>query len=301
MKRKALIMAVLTTILWSGSYILNKLAFLDGVGPLTLSGLRYFFASLFLLCIVNHNSKQKSSSTLPLSLLVLLGFLGFAVAQGLQYVGQSYLNPTQSSLFLSVGNTLMVMLFDRLWLRENQTRGDLLKFLFLIAGISLYYYPWGDSRLSIVGMIFMLLSSVGYALHMTLIRRIVTAKQISTKTLVAKPMLIGSLFILIAGLAVEGLPVITSKLVLILAYLSLVSGALGFYLWTWSQKQLTAFESSSINNLMLIEIALMDFLLFSRTFSMLQILTILIVFSSVVLIQRRNAPVKKPVHSNTTE
>ena len=300
MKRKALIMAVLTTILWSGSYILNKLAFLDGVGPLTLSGMRYFFASLFLLCIGNR-SKQKSGSTLPLSLLILLGFLGFAVAQGLQYVGQSYLNPTQSSLFLSVGNTLMVMLFDRLWLRENQTRGDLLKFLFLIVGISLYYYPWGDTRLSLVGMIFMLLSSVGYALHMTLIRRIVTVKQIPTKTLVAKPMLIGSLFILIAGLAVEGLPVITLQLVLILAYLSLVSGALGFYLWTWSQKQLTTFESSSINNLMLIEIALMDFLLFNRTFSVLQILAILIVFASVVLIQRRSTPVKKPVHSNITE
>ncbi len=29
-------MAVLTTLLWSGSYILNKLAFHGGIGPLTL-------------------------------------------------------------------------------------------------------------------------------------------------------------------------------------------------------------------------------------------------------------------------
>lgn len=32
MKRKALLMAVLTTVLWSGSYIVNKLAFQGGAG-----------------------------------------------------------------------------------------------------------------------------------------------------------------------------------------------------------------------------------------------------------------------------
>lgn len=58
MKRKAFVMAVVTTLLWSGSYILNKLAFQGGIGPLTLSGLRYLLASLFLFCLgsrIKHN------------------------------------------------------------------------------------------------------------------------------------------------------------------------------------------------------------------------------------------------------
>ncbi|NLI21832.1 MAG: EamA/RhaT family transporter, partial [Clostridiales bacterium] len=49
MKRKALWMAAVTTLLWSGSYILNKLAFGGGIGPLTLSGLRYVLAALLLM------------------------------------------------------------------------------------------------------------------------------------------------------------------------------------------------------------------------------------------------------------
>ncbi len=291
MKRKALVMAVVTTLLWSGSYILNKLAFQGGIGPLTLSGLRYLLASLFLFCL-GSRKKTEPGQKLPLYLLIVLGVLGYAVAQGLQYIGQSYLTPTQSSLFLSVGNTLLVVLIDRLWLRENQTRGDLVKLLFLIAGIFLYYYPWGDGSLSVVGMVFMLLSSVGYAVHITITRRIMVKRRSNPRTLVAQTMLIGSVVMLLVGLAVEGLPVITLRLVLILLYLSLISGALGFYLWTRSQQELTAFESSSINNLMLIEIALMDFVFFKRSFSAIQIVAVFVVFGSILWIQRRKSSVK---------
>jgi drug/metabolite transporter (DMT)-like permease len=135
----------------------------------------------------------------------------------------------------------------------------------------------------------MLLSSAGYALNMTINRRLLTTRQINTKALVAQPMFAGSVILLAAGLFIEGLPVITGQLLLILAYLSIVSGALGFYLWTKSQQNLTAFESSGINNLMLIEIAIMDFVVFKRSFSPLQIVAVLVVFASVISIQRKTA------------
>lgn len=76
-------------------------------------------------------------------------------------------------------------------------------------------------------------------------------------SLVAKPMLVGGAVLRSIGHAVEGAPVMTGRLLLILIYLSGVSGALGFCLWTKSQAEFTAFESSRMNNL-LIEIALMD-------------------------------------------
>jgi drug/metabolite transporter (DMT)-like permease len=286
MKRNALIMAVVTTFLWAGSYILNKLAFQGGIGPLTLSGLRYLLASVILFCL-GMGRKKKVNSTISPWLIVLLGLLGYAIAQGLQYVGQSYLTPTQSSLFLSVGNTMLVMLVDMIWLRENQTKWDLIKMLFLVAGISLYYYPWDSGAFSVPGLVFMLLSSVGYALNMTFNRRLLTTRQMDTKALVARPMFAGAVLLLMVGLWVEGIPVITGRLLLILVYLSGISGALGFSLWIRSQAVLTAFESSSINNLMLIEIALMDFIVFGRSFNAVQIIAILVVFGAVVSIQSK--------------
>ena len=222
MKRSAFIMAAVTTVLWAGSYILNKLAFQGGIGPLTLSGLRYLLASLILFGFGGKKAGTEARP-LPLKMVLLLGVAGYAVAQGLQYVGQSYLTPTQSSLFLSVGNTLMVMLADRFSLRENQTKRDFLKMGWLIGGIALYYYPWGGGSFSWVGTLFMALSSVGYALNMPLNRRLLTLKRADTRSLVAKPMFTGSVLLLAAGLLVEGVPVITGRLLLILGYLSAVS------------------------------------------------------------------------------
>ena len=284
MKRKALFMAVTTTVLWSGSYILNKLAFQGGIGPLTLSGMRYLIAALLLLGL-GGRKKREDGEALPFPMIALLGLLGYAAAQGLQYVGQSTLTPTQSSLSLSVGNTLCVMLVDMLWLRENQSRWDFVKLLFLIAGIAAYYYAWGASDISVPGLLFMAASSVGYAIHMTLNRHLLKSKRVTARALVAQPMLVGAIVLLIVGLWVEGMPVLTGRLMLILGYLSVVSGALGFTLWTRSQSALTAFESSGINNLMLVEIALMDFLAFGRSFSPLQVAAIFVVFASVVSIQ----------------
>jgi len=286
--RKALFMAVVTTLLWSGSYILNKLAFQGGIGPLTLSGLRYLLASLLLIGLEGRK-RQEDGGVLSPWMIALLGLLGYAAAQGLQYVGQSTLTPTQSSLSLSVGNTVCVMLVDMLWLRENQSKWDFLKLLFLIAGIAAFYYPWDAADISVPGLLFMAASSVGYALHMTLNRHLLKSKRVQARALVAQPMLVGALVLLCAGLLTEGMPVLTGRLMLILLYLSAASGALGFTLWTRSQSALTAFESSGINNLMLVEIALMDLIVFNRAFSALQVAAILVVFASIVSIQTRRS------------
>ena len=47
-KRAALPAAILVTLLWAGSYIVNKIAFAEGIAPLTLSGLRYTLGGLLL-------------------------------------------------------------------------------------------------------------------------------------------------------------------------------------------------------------------------------------------------------------
>ncbi len=287
MRRRAAALAILTTVLWSGSYILNKIAFTEDVGPLTLAGLRYLLAALLLLGIRPRGGRGAAGNAERLSpwLFVALGLLGYAVAQGFQYVGQSYLTPTQSSLCLSVGNTLCVMLVDRLWLRENQRASDLLRFGLLAGGIALYYYPWDGGSFSGVGVLWMGLSSVGYAVHMTLNRRLRAQGKADARTLTALPMLAGAIALLAVGLPVEGIPAFSWRLVLILLYLSGVSGALGFWLWTYSQAELTAFESSGINNLMLVEIALMDGLFFGRAFSALQLAAIALVFVTILSMQ----------------
>ncbi|MCE5343725.1 MAG: DMT family transporter [Eubacteriales bacterium] len=287
MKKKAVALAILTTVLWSGSYILNKIAFAEGIRPLTLSGLRYLLAALLLLGIRPRGGNKPARAEPRLSpwLLLTLGLLGYAVAQGFQYIGQSYLTPIQSSLCLSVGNTLCVILADRLWLRENQRVSDMMRLFLLVGGIALYYFPWGGESFSGAGVLWMGLSSVGYAVHMTFNRRLRAQGKADARTLTGLPMLVGAVALLAVALPTEGLPVFSWRLVLILVYLAGISGALGFWLWTYSQAELTAFESSGINNLMLVEIALLDWLVFGRTFSALQLVAIALVFGTILSMQ----------------
>lgn len=47
----AVALALFVTFLWSTSYILNKWAFAEGIGPLTLAGARYALAALTLLLV----------------------------------------------------------------------------------------------------------------------------------------------------------------------------------------------------------------------------------------------------------
>ncbi len=285
MKKRAVTLAILTTALWSVSYILNKYAFQEGIGPLTLAGLRYFLASLLL--SIPDLARRGRGKAPPLRTALILGILGYAAAQGLQYMGQKHLTPTQSSLFLSVGNTSLVLLTDRFFLRENQGGRDLLGLAAMLAGITLYYLPFDAGAFSLSGMALMSASSVGYALNLNMTRKLLKGTSVSPRLLAARPMLWGSLVMLGFGIAAEGIPVITPRLLLILLYLSGVSGAVGFLLWTHTQKVLSAFESSSIQNLLLIEIALLDFLAYGRTLGAAQAAGILVVAASVTWVQLR--------------
>ena len=90
---------------------------------------------------------------------------------------------------------------------------------------------------------------------------------------------------LMAGMLSEPMPIWSVKFALYIAYLSLVSGATGFALWVWSQQFLTSVQSGSTQTAMLIEIMLLDVLLFSRTISGFQWIGIVTVFITVITIQ----------------
>ena len=118
MKARALAVAVFTTLLWSGSYIVNKVAFAQGVGPLTLSGMRYTLGGLALMLVL----RSEEGKPLPLKLGLFQGALCYLVGQGFQYIGQSLTTPTMSSLILNSGLVLVIAIMDRIRLHEVPER-----------------------------------------------------------------------------------------------------------------------------------------------------------------------------------
>ena len=286
----AILAGVIVTILWSSSYILNEWAFDEGIGPLTLAGTRYVVASFMLMMVMKGIGLFQTNDTRPYSSLkwryiLIIGLTGFTMAQGLQYAGQFFMNPTQTSLLLSIGNTCMVLLVDFLWLKESKNRTSIYALIGLTIGVLFYFYPWNFQEAGLIGIIFVLFSSVGYALNLTINRHFISQKEVRTEDLIIRPMFIGSIGLLGLGVTIEGLPSFSTNLLLIILWLGAVNGGLAFYLWTWSQKYLKAFESSLLNNLMLIEIALMDMMLLHRQLTVSQITGVLLIAVMIAYVQ----------------
>lgn len=286
MKKRALALAVLTTLLWSGSYIVNKTAFAQGIGPLTLSGLRYTLGSLALMLTV----KREKGKTFPFPLALFQGALCFLIGQGFQYIGQSLTQPTVASLILNSALVLFVAAADRIRLHEAPGKSMYWKMALLIAGMLAYYAPWsgGVPDVSPMAWAVLILAAFGAAMNVVL-NRLRFLQGYERRTVTVRPMFLGGLIMLAAGFATEPLPPLSWTLVGCVAYLALISGALGFGLWIWSQQTLTAVESGAINNLMIVEIALMDVLFFGRSIAPAQWLGILLVFAAIQLLQIRPA------------
>lgn len=267
----AVSIALFVTVLWSSSFILNKIAFAEGIRPLTLAGLRYSLAALTLGVFALWRRRQGRTAParrLPLWNYVGLGIAGYVVSQGGQYIGQYYISPTQASLVLSLGNTLLVLLVSILWLRECPGRGQAVGIAVAMAGALAYYYPWNLGAQSWIGVAMILLSGVGYAIHITVNRRLVSGENPADPfDLVLLPMAVGAVGMLALGLLLEPFPVITTKLLWLLLWLGPINGALAFFLWTHAQKALRAFESSNINNSMLVQIAALDVIFLDREIS----------------------------------
>jgi len=294
--------AVFVTLLWASSYILNQYAFSSGIGPFTLAGLRYGVAALASAGVVALRpppSGDVRDRKLSWKLAAVLGLTGFLAAQGLQYAGQSYVSPTQASMTLAIGNTLMLLAADAIWLRELKSRLALVGVFAALVGIALFYYPWRFDSDSRAGLLFLLFSCVGYAVHLTLSRYLLTRTRLPASALVTKPMILGAAGMLAVGLALEPLPSFSLRLCLLILWLGAINGSLAFTLWAWSQRRLRAYESSLINNLMLPEVTAMDMAAFGRSLSFLQAIalglaTVAIAFVQLIPGLKRRSPRGRP-------
>ncbi|MBM6618136.1 DMT family transporter [Bacillus suaedaesalsae] len=285
-KMIAVLTAVVVTMLWSSSYFLNVYAFKEGVGPLTLAGLRYTIAAfvLFLLSI-SHKGETKHREKITWKYIFLLGISGYLVAQGFQYWGQFFITPTQTSLLLNIGNTTIVAVLASILINEKIKKLTIVGMIGVIVGAGLYYFPWEFNLQDTIGISLVVFSSIGYGIHIILIRFILKKHSIKPTELVMKPMVIGAIGMLCMGIFIEALPHFSWNLVFIVLWLGIVNGSIAFTLWTWSQKYLEAFESSIINNLMLVEIAIFDMLLLNRNFTLLQFTGSVIVTSTILIVQ----------------
>lgn len=290
---RAVLLALFVTFLWSTSWVLIKFG-LEDVPALPFAGLRYTLAFLVLLPLAIRSGQLESLRTLSAGgwlRLALLGVVYYAVTQGAQYAALVTLPAMTLSLLLNF-SALVVAALGIITLGECPTVLQWIGVGLFLAGVVLYFYPVdlsaGQGMGLALGVVCMLAASLS-----TVLGRAVNRKGTLTPLAVTTTSMgIGSLLLLVGGVAMQGLPRLSPMNWLIVVWLAMVNSAMAFTWWNRTQRVLTAVESSVINNTMLIQIAVLAWLFLGERLTEREALGLLAaaVGSIVVQLRRQRSP-----------
>lgn len=261
--------AFLVTLLWSSSWVLIKWGLSD-LPALTFAGLRYALAAAclwpWLLSQPHQVAALRRLSLRSWLSLAGLGVVYYTITQGAQFIALAYLPAVTTSLLLSL-SPLLVVLFGRIWLHETLTQRQWLGVSLNIAGVLRYFWPVSLTSLSWVGIAIAVVSMTGNAAATTWGRAINRSAAIPPALVTGMSMSLGAALLLGVGLSWQGVPPLAWRHWALIAWLALVNTALAFTLWNMALRTLSAVEASLINNTMLIQIALLAWLVLHESIS----------------------------------
>jgi len=258
---RAVLQALLVTILWSTSWVLIKIG-LKEIPPLTFAGLRYSMAFLCLLLVSRCSSRATSLRSLSRKAwveLIALGLIFYAVTQGAQFIGLAYLPAMTVNLLLSFTAAIVALMGIAL-LREYPTVFRWSGVILSLIGVLIYFYPAYFPAGQVMGFIAVVIGVLANAGSSILGRHINRTGIASPLTVTTVSMGIGAMALLITGLASHGLPRLSLTNWAIVVWLAIVNTAFAFTLWNHTLRTLSAMESSIINNTMIIQIAILAWL-----------------------------------------
>ncbi|NJD29836.1 MAG: hypothetical protein FIA92_16280 [Chloroflexi bacterium] len=281
------------TFLWATSWVLIKIGLDDlDLQPVSFAGLRYALAALLLLPFgwraVRAARREGAGIDRPLvGRVLLLGVVFYALAQGSQFAALAVLPAATVGLVLA---TIPVWIGAVAWLRggERATALQLGGIALLVAGAALYF---GAVDLGAAGWLGLASAAVCAASstvgqHMARdLNRDGQGRLGGAIGLTAVSMGIGSLALLGAGVALEGWPALDERGWAIVAWLAAVNTSFAFTLYNRALRVLTAVESSTIVNLLLVMVAIMAWVFLGETLDALQVVGLAVVTVGVLIVQ----------------
>lgn len=279
--------ALLVTFLWSSSWILIRWGLDDeALQPITFAALRYGLAFLTLIGLVasrsSYRDQVRSLDPLAWRDIALLGLAFYTVTQGAQFLAIDNQPAATSSLVLSLTPLLVAATATRS-LSEKPQRSQIVGAVLVALGAWSYFS--GQLGATALGMTAALVGLAGNTVSTLLGRRVNKETTVSPLIITALSMAIGSLFLVVLGIGVEGVPDVSAVAWAIIIWLAVVNTAFAFTLWNLSLRRLSAVESAGINNTMLIQIAMLAWLFLDEAPGLMEWIGIVAVSLGIFLTQ----------------
>lgn len=287
--RGAILLAAFVTFLWSTSWVLIKLGLAERLPPLPFAGLRYALAALclapFALLPRANRERLRRLDGRGWRSLALLGLLFIAVAQGAQFAALALLPARTVSLFLNL-TPVLVALASAASIGERVAPRQWAGTLVASAGVCVTFLPGAFREVSAAGLAAALVSLAANAAASLLGRKVNRGEGALPPLLVTFASIsIGSAALLAAGTALQGLPPLGGRELLLIGWLAVVNTALAFTLWNRSLAVLTAVESSVLNGLMLPQIVLLAVVVLGESLSARQAVGLALVAVGTLVVQ----------------
>jgi drug/metabolite transporter (DMT)-like permease len=285
--RRAVLAAFFVTLLWSSSWVIMRVGMDDeDLPPLTFAGLRYAAAALILgiVTVARPTTRAEVRAIPPAGLrrLALLGVVFYAINQGAVFIAVDGLTVATTSLVLSLTPLLVTVASGRV-LGEPPSSSLFVGAMLVPVG-SLAYLS-GDLGATTIGLIAALIALTANTTSTLMGRSVNRAAHTSPLVTTAVSMAVGAVLLLGTGLAVDGFVALSAKAVVIILWLAVVNTALAFTLWNLSLRQLRAGESAVINNTMLLQVALLGWLVLDEVPSPLQWVGLVVVSVGIAISQ----------------
>ena len=285
----AILQAVFVTFLWSTSWVLIKRN-ISEIPPLTFAGLRYSLAFLILLPgLLNHKTEVRNLSSKEWRRLFILGILFYTLTQGGQFVTLKYLEAISFSLLLNF-TTLLVAIFGILVLKEKPSYLQWVGIIIFITGVLVYFSPTGIAGGTLIGFLLAGITVIANAFAAVFGRLVNREGKTSPLVVTVISMGVGSILLLGSGLAFQGLPPIGVSGWATIVWLAVVNTAFAFLLWNKTLQELSAVESSIINNTMLFQIAALAWIFLGEEISSIELIGLVFAAFGVLLVNLKSAP-----------
>ena len=231
--------------IWGGMYVVSKIV-LEVIPPFALLTIRLAMGALTL-GIVIYLRKNKSAITKELFWKsALVGFVGYGISLGFQFVGTKLSTASNGSLVTSA-TPAFVLLFAPFLLGERTTTRRIVALIISTLGVVAVIDPrtaelsptlfWGNMSL--------LSAALTWALYSVLVRKVSKSGDLLTSSAI---MLLGgipsSLLFGIWEIQTQGVGEITIGIIGGLLFLGIISTAIAMFLWNYAFAELPAAVAS---------------------------------------------------------
>jgi drug/metabolite transporter (DMT)-like permease len=217
--------------IWGGMYVVSKYV-LEYVPPMTLVNIRMAIAAVVLGILV-WRSKEKRVASHHVAKTAMLGFIGFTVSIGSQFIGTKLSTASMGAIVTSASPSCIVLFA---WLLNHEKIGvpQVAGLLLATMGVGVIAGFQGDQQTGhgLLGIGFLVIAAVTWALYTVLSKQM--AEQYSTLVITYYAAVFGTIFTLPVSLwELHYYDVFLQDwhIAAGIMYLGIISTALAFYLW----------------------------------------------------------------------